>query len=282
MTRRHSRLLNGGRSIAPSCDDATTSSPDDDAILASLSEEGHQEAAALDIHGEHTVEGSSHQNQDDIHRSRSETYWDSPEAKKLFQPLASEPTVVAAIDNQINALRHVNKSANACVDIIAGNVEERNEDNITQHQKWVVQQKAQYLVLSLQLAKEKMNEWTWEICCEHAVTELERQGLTHATHHKTACKWYRSFRETRHFHIPQMKKNLPSFLHENPEMCTTIKEYARTNLDTLSIEMLSEFIHDKVLPNLVMDVLNETEKSVRTMMATKKNECNNHLRHILK
>jgi hypothetical protein len=163
--------------------------------LASSSEEGHQEAA-LDIHGEHTVEGT-HQNQDDIlHRCRSETYWDSPEAKKLFRPQASEPTVVAAIDNQINALRHVNKSANTWVDIIAGNVEKRNEDDITQHQIWVVQQKAQYLALYLQLAKEKMNARTWGKCCEHAVNELERKGLTHATHHKTICIWYRSFRET--------------------------------------------------------------------------------------
>ena len=286
-TRRHGRLLNGGSSIAPSCDD-TTSSPDDDAVLASSSEEGHLEAA-LDITDKHTMVVGS---QDDIHRNnvsslasshcRSETYWDSPEAKKLFRPLDSEPTVVAAIDNQIKALQHVNKSANACVDIIAGNLEVLDEDDITQHQKWVIQQKAQYLGLSLQLAKDEMNAWTWEKCCEHAVRQLERQGVTHATHHETVCKWYRSFRETRRFHIPRTKKNLPPFLQENPDICTNIKEYARENLDTLSIEMLSEYIHDKVLPNLIMDILNETEKSVRTMMATKKDEYNNHLRLILR
>ncbi|KAI2489598.1 hypothetical protein MHU86_24987 [Fragilaria crotonensis] len=46
--------------------------------------------------------------------------------------------------------------------------------------------------------------------------------------------------------------------------------------------MLSEYIHDKVLPNLIMDILNETEKSVRAMMATKKDKYNNHLRLVLK
>ena len=283
----HGGLLNGGSSIAPpsSCDDDdATSSPDnDDAILASSPSEvePHQEAA-LDIDEEHTAEGSHQDGEDDIHHRSQHSYWDSPEAKKLFRPLASESTVVAAIDNQINILRLVNKSANACIDIIAGSAEERNEDDITQHQKWVVQQKAQYLALSLHLAKEKMNAWTWEKCCEHAVNQLERQGITHATHYKTVCKWYRSFRETRRFHVTQMKRNLPPFLHENPEICTAIKEYARTNLDTLSIEMLSEFIHDKVLPNLVKDLLNETEKSVRAMMSTKTEEYNTHLRNILK
>ena len=69
--------------------------------------------------------------------------------------LASDLTVVAAINNQIKALRQVNKSANACVEILAGNLEELNEVDITQHQKWAIQQKAQYL--TLQLANEKMN-----------------------------------------------------------------------------------------------------------------------------
>ncbi|KAI2500675.1 hypothetical protein MHU86_13825 [Fragilaria crotonensis] len=134
-TRRHGRLLNGGSSIAPSCDDVT-SSPDDDAILASSSEERHLEAALDIAEDEHSVASS----QDDIHcrnnvsllassHRRSETYWDSPEAKKLFRPLDSEPTAIAAIDNQIKALRHVNKSANACVDIIAGNLEDELKFN---------------------------------------------------------------------------------------------------------------------------------------------------------
>jgi hypothetical protein len=93
---------------------------------------------------------------------RAETYWDSPKARKLVRPLAlSEPTVLAAIDNKIKAIRHVNKSSNTHKDI-NGNFEELNEDDISEHQKWVIQQKRQYLALSLQLAKERMNaSWTW-------------------------------------------------------------------------------------------------------------------------
>ncbi len=164
--------MNEGTSVAPSYD--ATASPDDDAILASSSAEkgkdnihslaGHSEASECITDKEHTVAS-----QDNIHYTslasphRAETYWDSPEARKLFRPLtSSEPTVLAAIDNQIKALRHVNKSLNTCVDI-TGNLEELNEqDDISEHQKRVIQQKAQYLALLLQLAKEKMNAWTWE------------------------------------------------------------------------------------------------------------------------
>ena len=104
-----------------------------------------------------------------------------------------------------------------------------------------------------------------------------------ATHHETVCrKWYQNFREKRRFLISQPKKNLPPFLHQNPDICTNIKEYARENLDTLSIEMLSDFIHDKVLPILVMDLFDSTEKSVRAMMANNKEQYNKQLRIILK
>jgi hypothetical protein len=50
----------------------------------------------------------------------------------------------------------------------------------------------------------------------------------------------------------------------------------------LSIEMLSDYIHDKVLPNLIMDILKETVKSVRTRMENNKEEYSNQLRRIFK
>ena len=269
--------------MAPSSSDDATSSPDD-AVLAS-SEEGEEEASEEYMTNEVSMIGRSQDNASSLASRQHpflETYWDSPEAKLLFRPLASESTALVAIGNQIKALRYVNKSSNAFL-TVAGNLDEVNEDDVTEHQKWVIQQKAQYLALALHLARENMNGWTWQTCCEKAIDELQRQGLTLATRHETVSKWYRSFRETRTFVIPQpAKKNLPPFLHQNPDICTNIKEYARENLDTLSIEMLSDFIHDKVLPNLVIDLFNSTEKGVRAMMANNKEEYNKHLRIILK
>jgi hypothetical protein len=180
------------------------------------------------------------------------SYWTSTEARKLFRPLPSETTVLDALNNQIKILHSANKTAISYLDLIS-NLEELNETDITCHQKFVVQQKAAVLALSLHLAKQNMNAWTWERCCEEAVKQLKVAGLTQAKNARTVTEWYRQFREKRSFRIPKPKKNLPPFLHAHPHLCTRIKQYATENLDTLSIEMLSEFIHDKILPTLVKD-----------------------------
>jgi len=122
-------------------------------------------------------------------------YWQSPEVKKLFN-LKQGETVLEALNNQIKKLQSTNKSSSAYLNVIQ-NVEEVNEEDITQYQKWRIQQKAQYLALVLNLAKENMNNWTWMKCCETAVKQLEQQDCTHAKNECTVMKWYWSFQETR-------------------------------------------------------------------------------------
>jgi hypothetical protein len=124
-------------SSSSSSDDAT-SSPDD-AVLASSEERGGEEASECMTNEVATVIGSSKDTAPSLASRRRpflETYWDSPEAKLLFRPLASESTALDAIDNQIKALRDVNKSSNAFL-TVAGNLDELNEDDVTEHQKWV-------------------------------------------------------------------------------------------------------------------------------------------------
>ena len=67
----------------------------------------------------------------------------------------------------------------------------------------------------------------------------------------TVSKWYRKFQ------LRVDSKDLPPFLHANPNICMNIQRYGNENLDALSIEMLSEYIHDKVLPALVHSTFNE-------------------------
>jgi hypothetical protein len=95
-------------------------------------------------------------------------------------------TVLAATDNKIKAVCHVNKSSNVFL-TVAGNLDELNKDNITKHQKWIIQQKAQCLALALQLARENMNAGIWQNCFEHTIGKLQRQGLTLATRHEITC-----------------------------------------------------------------------------------------------
>ena len=85
----------------------------------------------------------------------------------MLNPKQGE-TVLEALNNQIKKLQSTNKSSSAYLNVIQ-NVEELDEQDITWYQKWRIQQKAQYLALVLNLAKENMNNWTWMKCCETAV-----------------------------------------------------------------------------------------------------------------
>ena len=112
------------------------------------------------------------------------------------------------------------------------------------------------LALSLHLAKENMNIWTWEHCCTVALKI--NQPRTHTchtcTHHLQVIP---QFPKHRKFQLRVNSKDLPPFLHANPDICMNIQRYGKENLDTLSIEMLLEYIHDKVLPALAHLTFNE-------------------------
>ena len=51
----------------------------------------------------------------------------------------------------------------------------------------------------------------------------------------------------------QMKHNLPPFLQENNDVAMLIKKYCREHLSDISVEFMSEYIHEIVLPNLVKE-----------------------------
>jgi hypothetical protein len=53
------------------------------------------------------------------------------------------------------------------------------------------------------------------------------------------------------------KHNLPPFLELNPDVYSTIKEYACSKLYTLSAEMMSEYIHNLVLPKMIENELKD-------------------------
>ena len=56
--------------------------------------------------------------------------------------------------------------------------------------------------------------------------------------------------------------NLSPFLQQNPDMCTLITQYAKEHLSQLSIEFLSEYIHETIIPKLVSDILEEYETKI--------------------
>ena len=201
------------------------------------------------------------------------TYWESTEAKNLFRPLDDE-TVQKAIDNQIEALTEVHQQYNGYLDIIE-NIEEIDETELSDYQIWSIRQKSQFLALSLTFAKEHMNNWTWEKCCQTAVEHMKQAGINHAKNACTIMEWYRNFCETRTFMVSSAKHNLPPFLQQNPDICSSITTYTKEHLAELSIELLSEYIHETIVPKLVSEILEEDttqmskeqcEKEVKTVL----------------
>ena len=47
-----------------------------------------------------------------------------------------------------------------------------------------------------------------------------------------------------------------------PEICATIKQYAREHLADLSIEFLFEYVNNSILPQLVVDVVEQSKEEL--------------------
>jgi hypothetical protein len=81
-----------------------------------------------------------------------------------------------------------------------------------------------------------------------------RIGLDATKKSETLMRWCRQFRVRRSFFLQKKaKKSLPPFLNLNPDVCDAIKIYALSNLGQLSCEMVSQYIHTQILPNLVKE-----------------------------
>jgi hypothetical protein len=135
----------------------------------------------------------------------SMSYWDSPEARKLFRAHDDEDTQ-QSIRSQIEELMKANQTESSYVDVIQDG-EKMEEDTVTAYEKHLICQKSQLLCLSLHLALEHMNKWTWNQCCREAIEMVKKMGVTATKNPKTIEKWYRNFCEKQKFCIPLKAKH---------------------------------------------------------------------------
>ena len=132
------------------------------------------------------------------------SYWDSPEARKLFRVEEDEDTQ-QSIRLQIEVLMKANASDTSYLELIHGS-HTMDDTTLSNFEKHMIRQKSQLLCMSLNLALENMNGWTWNKCCREAIETGKKMGMSVATNPKTIEKWYRNFRETRAFCIPLRTK----------------------------------------------------------------------------
>jgi len=86
------------------------------------------------------------------------SYWDSPEARKLFWAHDDEDTQ-QSIRSQIKELMKANQTESSYVEVTQDG-EKMEEDSVTAYEKHLIRQKSQLLCFSLHLALEHMNKWT--------------------------------------------------------------------------------------------------------------------------
>ncbi len=86
------------------------------------------------------------------------SYWDSSEAKLIFQPNHVENDALEAINNQLKMLFETLDSSKGYLEVVScrGIELEEMDEEMSHHQRWMVQQKILVITLALIQAKEKM------------------------------------------------------------------------------------------------------------------------------
>ena len=104
--------------------------------------------------------------------AKSYSYWNSPEARKLFAPSESskDDLLTDILCRRIEKLRNVSSFPEGWRDVI----ETHDKDNLcTANDINIIRQKSQLLCLAYLYALESMNNWQWMAdCCSSACSDL--------------------------------------------------------------------------------------------------------------
>ena len=80
-------------------------------------------------------------------------------------------------------------------------------------------------------------------------------------------QWFREYRNTDFFanYSPLVKHNkLPPLLNANPDLLNGLISYCRKHINTLSVELVHDFLHTKALPDLTSIIMKEQGKEYST------------------
>ncbi|KAG7339895.1 hypothetical protein IV203_024945 [Nitzschia inconspicua] len=156
------------------------------------------------------------------------TYWDSPEAYKLFRPRQCDSNCLSAVERCIKLLQRA-QQFEGWQDLVHG----RDPDNVcSNYDKLVIRQKSMFILKAYQIATLEMNRKTWLECCEIAVHEINLLGVTLTTRGDILSRWHRLFRTREAFLHPNLEARvgrdpLPPFLRMFPDAATKIKQFCR-------------------------------------------------------
>jgi hypothetical protein len=186
-----------------------------------------------------------------------ETYWDSPEAKKLFLGNSNdERNVAEVLEQRIERLQQANKTIDGWRDII----DKHDKDNLcSPYDVFIIRQRCSILCLAYIYALEEMNSARWiEDCCAQAIFDSNKMGIgAAATNERTVAGWNILLRANReHFPLPnpkihKQKNPLPDLLeYFQEEITLPWLEYCIENLADLTVELARNELITKIIPNV--------------------------------
>lgn len=131
----------------------------------------------------------------------TETYWDSDEACKLFEPQANDSSCLETLQRRILLLQQVQKGKDGWRYAVKGR---DPHDICTDGEKNILRQKSQLLCLAYKFAIDLMNGITWLACCEKACQMLNPIGITQASSGRLIAGYNRLFRTNNCFPHPNI------------------------------------------------------------------------------
>ena len=184
-----------------------------------------------------------------------ETYWDSPETKKLFLGNANDSRgVVEVLEQRIERLQQANRTVDGWKDVI----EKHDKDNLcSSYDIFIIRQRCSILCLAYTYALEEMNSARWiEDCCAAAIAACSKLGIeAAATNERTVAGWNILLRANReHFPMPNpkilKKRPLPDLLEYFPDEITSPwLGYCIENLADLTVEMARNQLVTSLIPS---------------------------------
>ena len=186
------------------------------------------------------------------------TYWDSPEAKKLFLGDSNDSrNVVEVLKQRIERLQEANQTHDGWRDVVV----RRDIDNLcSDFDKFIIRQRCCILSLAYTIALQEMNSSKWmEDCCCAALHTASIMGIeAAATTMKAVAGWnilLRANRENFPYPNPRIhrdKKPLPELLeYFQEEIKLPWQQYCIENLADLTVDMAREQLINKTIPSVV-------------------------------
>ncbi len=188
----------------------------------------------------------------------AQTYWDSPEAKKLFLgSVGDNRNVVEVLQQRIERLQQVNRTVDGWRDL----VDKHDKDNLcSAYDIFIIRQRSSILCLAYTMALEEMNSARWvEDCCTQAIFDSSKMGIEAAgTNERTVAGWNILLRANRERfphpnpNIHKQRKPLPDLLEYFQDEITILwHQYCIENLADLTIEFARNELVSKIIPAAV-------------------------------